>query len=257
MHTPVELEMAEQAAQLEGLHPREILAFALEHYSPNVAIAISGAGSVALIDMAVKLRMPVKAFTLDTGRLHAETCQFIEQVKQHYGIPLEIFVPEPQAVEALVREKGLFSFYRDGHQECCAIRKVEPLRRALTNLAAWITGQRRDQNPSTRGDLPVVQNDSMFSTPKHRLVKFNPLAAWSHAELWDYVRRHRVPFNALHQQGYVSIGCQPCTRPILPGEHERQGRWWWEEEANKECGLHGMNRRASSEPAPFGEEVTH
>jgi phosphoadenosine phosphosulfate reductase len=221
----VESDVPEVAARLEGLEPREILAFALEHYSPHVAIAFSGAGSVVLIDMAAKLEKPFRVFTLDTGRLHPETYEFIERVRKHYGIALDILVPEPQAVEKLVREKGLFSFYRDGHEECCAIRKVEPLRRALAGLTAWITGQRRDQNPSTRGHLPAVQNDPTFNTSDHPLVKFNPLAGWSLAEVWAYIGRHRVPYHPLHEQGYLSIGCQPCSRPVLPGRQEREGRW--------------------------------
>jgi len=243
----VVFEFREQAARLEGLSPQEILAFAIEHYSPRVAIAFSGAGSVALIDMAVKLDTPVRIFSLDTGRLHPETYQFIERVRKHYGICVEMFFPQPAAVEKLVREKGLFSFYRDGHEECCAIRKVEPLRRALANLSAWITGQRRDQSPATRDHIAVFELDSAFSSPERRLAKFNPLANWSQAQLWNYIRTHRVPFHPLHQQGYSSIGCQPCTRPILPGQQERDGRWWWEDEVKKECGLHAGNGCAPPE----------
>jgi phosphoadenosine phosphosulfate reductase len=247
----MEPELADAAPRLESLHPREILAFALKRYSPQAAIAFSGAGSVVLIDMAAKLEQPVRVFTLDTGRLHPETYEFIERVRQHYGIALDILSPEPQAVEQLVRDKGLFSFYRDGHQECCAIRKVEPLRRALTGLAAWITGQRRDQNPSTRGHLPVVQKDAQFSSAGHPLVKFNPLARWSLAEVWDYIAQHQIPYHPLHALGYVSIGCQPCTRPVLPGQAEREGRWWWEEESKRECGLHARNVPAPAEECPL------
>jgi len=243
-------ELAEAAARLDRLHPREILAFALERYASHVAIAFSGAGSAVLIDLAAKLKKPVRVFTLDTGRLHPETYEFIERVRQHYGIALDIFSPEPEAVEKLVREKGLFSFYRDGHQECCAIRKVQPLRRALSNLSAWVTGQRRDQNPATRGQLPVVQVDPQFSTREHPLVKFNPLAGWSLAEVWEYIGRHHVPDHPLHTQGYVSIGCQPCTRPIHAGQPERTGRWWWEEDTNRECGLHVQIARAAAGSRP-------
>jgi phosphoadenosine phosphosulfate reductase len=141
-------------------------------------------------------------------------------------------------VEKLVREKGLFSFYNDGHQECCGIRKVEPLRRALSTLNAWVTGQRRDQSPSTRAEVPVVQADPTFSTPDHELIKFNPLANWSSQQVWDYIRENAVPYNPLHERGFISIGCEPCTRAVLPGQHEREGRWWWEEATKKECGLH-------------------
>jgi phosphoadenosine phosphosulfate reductase len=146
-------------------------------------------------------------------------------------------------VEKLVREKGLFSFYRDGHKECCAIRKVEPLRRALSSLDAWITGQRRDQSPWTRSDIPVVQIDPTHSTPEHELVKFNPLANWTSDQIWSYIHENDVPYNDLHEKGFISIGCEPCTRPVSPGQHERAGRWWWEDDSKKECGLHAGNIR--------------
>src|SRR5262245_39159919 len=150
-------------------------------------------------------------------------------------------LPQPEAVQKLVREKGLFSFYRDGHKECCGVRKVEPLVRALKPLAAWITGQRKDQSPGTRAEVPVVQLDPTFGSPERPLVKFNPLANWTSKQVWAYIREHDVPYNALHDRGFVSIGCEPCTRPTNPGEHERAGRWWWEEETMKECGLHAGN----------------
>ncbi len=231
-------EVVAQAAHLERLQPQEIVAFAMENFSPNIAIAFSGAEDVVLIDMAAKLGRPFRVFSLDTGRLHAETYEFMDHVREHYSLKVEVFFPQPEAVERLVREKGLFSFYRDGHQECCEIRKVEPLRRALTPLAAWVTGQRRDQSPSTRAEVPVLQLDPTFASDDHPLVKFNPLANWTSVQVWSYIRENGVPYNSLHKQGFASIGCQPCTRPILPGQHEREGRWWWEEETKKECGLH-------------------
>jgi len=233
---------------LAGRHPREILEFAIREYSSRVAISFSGSGSAALIDMASKIfgkgsfdEAPFRVFTLDTGRLHSETYQFIDKMREHYRIPIEVYFPQPEAVQELVREKGLFSFYRDGHQECCNIRKVEPLRRALSSLDAWITGQRRDQSPWTRNELPAVQIDSTHSTSEHELVKFNPLANWTSEEIWNYIHENDVPYNALHEKGFVSIGCEPCTRAILPGQHERAGRWWWEDESKKECGLHAGN----------------
>jgi phosphoadenosine phosphosulfate reductase len=151
--------------------------------------------------------------------------------------------PQPEAVEALVREKGLFSFYVDGHKECCGIRKVEPLMRALAPLRAWVTGQRKDQSPGTRADVPVVQLDRTFGTADRPLVKFNPLSFWTSKQVWGYIREHKVPYNELHDRGFISIGCEPCTRAVNPGEHERAGRWWWEEETRKECGLHAGNVR--------------
>jgi phosphoadenosine phosphosulfate reductase len=231
-------ELAEAYAQK---HPREIIEFALREYGPRVAISFSGAEDVVLVDLASRLGVEFKVFTLDTGRLHAETYQFLEKVRERYGVPIEVFFPKPEAVENLVREKGLFSFYRDGHQECCGIRKVEPLRRALSALNAWITGQRRDQSPGTRAQVPVVQVDPTFSSNGNQLVKFNPLANWTSKQVWTYIRENDVPYNPLHERGFVSIGCEPCTRPVLPGEHERAGRWWWEDATKKECGLHSGN----------------
>jgi len=227
-------------------HPQDILSVAMREFSPGLAISFSGAEDVVLIDMAAKAsrdnpNMSFRVFSLDTGRLHAETYRFLDQVREHYQVPIQVFFPQPPAVEKLVQEKGLFSFYRDGHQECCNIRKVEPLRRALASLDAWVTGQRRDQSPGTRTEVPVVQVDPTFSTPDHELVKFNPLANWSSSQVWAYIRENRVPYNPLHERGFVSIGCEPCTRPVLPGQHEREGRWWWEEATKKECGLHAGN----------------
>lgn len=235
------IELAESYAQR---HPQDILACALREYSPGIAISFSGAEDVVLVDMAVKAGGRFSVFTLDTGRLHAETYQFIDKVREHYDIPIEVYFPNPEAVEKLVKEKGLFSFYRDGHKECCGIRKVEPLRRALANLDAWVTGQRRDQSPGTRAQVPVVQIDPTFGTDGNELVKFNPLANWTSKQVWNYIRENDVPYNELHDRGFVSIGCEPCTRAILPGQHEREGRWWWEDETKKECGLHAGNQTA-------------
>ena len=159
------LEIIPHAERLSESSPQEILAFAIEAYSPDIALSFSGAEDVVLIDMAAKLGERVRVFTLDTGRLHPETYQFLEQVRERYELDLEVLFPRPDAVERLVREKGLFSFYRDGHSECCRIRKVEPLRRVLASLEAWVTGQRRDQSPDTRAQVPVVQLDPAFSAP--------------------------------------------------------------------------------------------
>jgi phosphoadenosine phosphosulfate reductase len=229
-------------AELVSQSPQKILERALSLYD-NLAISFSGAEDVVLIDMAHKINPNVKVFSLDTGRLHAETYQFIEQVRKHYGITIEVLFPDSAAVEALVQSKGLFSFYEDGHTECCGIRKVAPLRRKLATLDAWVTGQRKDQNPSTRATVPVVQADTGFSGLDRALVKFNPLANWSSADVWMYIRSYEVPYNALHEKGFVSIGCEPCTRAVLPQQHEREGRWWWEDAGKKECGLHAVNQK--------------
>jgi len=236
---PIELSgIPAVAAEYASREPQEILTLALTQYSPEVALAFSGAEDVVLIDMAVKIGVPFKVFSLDTGRLHAETYQFIEKVRNHYGITIEAVFPQADAVQTLVREKGLFSFYVDGHKECCAIRKVEPLMRALTPVRAWVTGQRQDQSPGTRGAVPVVQIYRTFGSPERPLVKFNPLSFWTSRQVWGYIRDNELPYNALHDRGFISIGCEPCTRPVNPGQHERAGRWWWEEETKKECGLH-------------------
>jgi phosphoadenosine phosphosulfate reductase len=239
----MQLNIAELALMYEDRSPEEILKLALDKFD-SISISFSGAEDVVLIDMASKLQRDFKVFSIDTGRLHPETYQLLDQVREYYKIPIEIIFPEASDVEALVKEKGLFSFYRDGHQECCGIRKVRPLRRKLDALDAWITGQRKDQNPSTRAHIPVIQVDTAFSTNDRPLVKFNPLANWSSAQVWQYIRAHQVPHNALHTKGFTSIGCEPCTRTVLPNQHEREARWWWEESIDKECGFHTVNLAA-------------
>jgi phosphoadenosine phosphosulfate reductase len=212
------------------------------HGRDRVAISFSGAEDIVLIDIAHSMGLQPQVFSLDTGRLHPDTYRFIETVRDHYGIAIDMLAPDAGQVEDLVRRKGLFSFYRDGHQECCAIRKIEPLRRKLAALDGWITGQRRDQS-ITRVDVPVMQTDQAFSTKDHPIEKYNPLANWSSAEIWHYIRSREVPYNPLHDKGFVSIGCEPCTRAVGPHEHERSGRWWWEQADGKECGLHAQNVR--------------
>ena len=234
------LDIAALQAELAQKNPRTILKSALEN-TDNIAISFSGAEDVVLIDMATKIRSDIKVFSLDTGRLHPETYRFIETVRKHYHIDIELLSPDRDALDSFVTRKGLFSFYEDGHQECCGIRKVEPLKRKLATLDAWITGQRKDQSLDTRQDIPEVQVDTAFSTADKALIKFNPLINWSSSQVWDYIEAHQVPFNPLHQQGFISIGCEPCTRAVLPNQHERVGRWWWEAGGKKECGLHAGN----------------
>ena len=230
-------------AELANKNPRNILKKALELFD-NIAISFSGAEDVVLIDMAVKIRKDIQVFSLDTGRLHPETYRFIEKVRKHYQIDIELLTPDRTLLDPFVQQKGLFSFYEDGHQECCGIRKVEPLKRHLVQLDAWITGQRKDQSLDTRQDIPEVQIDSVFSSPEHPLIKFNPLINWSSAQVWDYIEAWQVPYNELHKKGFTSIGCEPCTRAVLPTQHERTGRWWWESGAKKECGLHAGNLKS-------------
>lgn len=226
------------AEELEDKTPEEILAVALSQHQ-RIAISFSGAEDVVLIDMACNISEEVHVFSLDTGRLHAATHRYIEKVREYYGIDIDVLTPDSEALAQLVKSKGLFSFYRDGHQECCSVRKIDPLRRYLKDFDGWITGQRKDQS-STRVDVPIMQTDAAFSDDK-TLLKYNPLANWTSRQVWQYIRTHDVPYNELHDQGYPSIGCEPCTRQVGPNQHEREGRWWWEESADKECGLHIIN----------------
>lgn len=231
------------ALEFDTESPKKIIEQALAQFD-NIAISFSGAEDVVLIELACKVikdRSKLQVFSLDTGRLHPETYRFIDKVNKHYGIQIDVVSPEHQALEAFVKEKGLFSFYEDGHQGCCGVRKVAPLRRKLGTLDAWITGQRKDQSPGTRNHVPVAENDQAFGTADNPLVKFNPLANWSSAQVWEFIRMFDVPYNELHEKGFTSIGCEPCTRPVLPNQHEREGRWWWEEATHKECGLHAGN----------------
>ena len=235
------LDVAELAASYASKSPQDILKLAFEHFGDDLWISFSGAEDVVLVDMAWKLNKNVKVFSLDTGRLHPETYRFIEQVREHYGIAIEVLSPDAAALQAMVKEKGLFSFYKDGHGECCGIRKTAPLRGKLSTVSAWATGQRRDQSPGTRSQVSVLEIDGAFSTPERPLYKFNPLAQMSSEEVWAYIRMLELPYNPLHERGFISIGCEPCTRPVLPNQHEREGRWWWEEATQKECGLHAGN----------------
>jgi phosphoadenosine phosphosulfate reductase len=224
------------------IDPLKILSAALDQFE-HIAVSFSGAEDVVLVDMATRVRPDVAVFSLDTGRLHPQTYQFLEVVRERYRIDLEVLFPETASVQELVASHGLFDFRQRGHKDCCRVRKVEPLRRKLAGLDAWITGQRRDQSAGTRNELQVVEEDAAFSGRSGALVKFNPLAHWTSSEVWDYIRTHDVPYNTLHERGFVSIGCEPCTRSVLPGQHEREGRWWWESVEQKECGLHAGNLR--------------
>jgi phosphoadenosine phosphosulfate reductase len=203
-------------------------------FSPAVFASSLAAEDMVLTDLILKSALPIGIFSLDTGRLHAETLAVVDAVRDTYGYEIALFRPDPAAVEAYVSGKGLNAFYDgvDQRRECCHIRKVEPLGRALAGKRAWITGQRRAQS-ATRATLAVQEDD-----PAHGMAKFNPLADWSEQDVWDYLRANKVPYNALHDRGYPSIGCEPCTRAIQPGEDVRAGRWWWENPESKECGLH-------------------
>ncbi|MBK9617435.1 MAG: phosphoadenylyl-sulfate reductase [Uliginosibacterium sp.] len=217
-----------RANALELLH-----AIAEEHGAVTFANSF-GAEDMVLTDLILAEKLPIEIFSLDTGRLPAETYTLMGEVEQHYGTRLKVYFPDATAVETYVRSEGINAFYDsvELRKQCCAIRKVAPLKRALAGKSAWITGMRAAQS-ATRTELPVRQFDEA-----NGLAKYNPLADWSEAEVWAYIRIHGLPYNALHDQFYPSIGCAPCTRAIAVGEDVRAGRWWWEDPDNKECGLH-------------------
>jgi phosphoadenosine phosphosulfate reductase len=203
-------------------------------HAPAVLASSFGAEDMVLIDLIARNALPVGIFTLDTGRLPDETHVLIDRVCATYSLDVDVHFPEAAAVEPFVRANGVNAFYASPslREQCCAIRKSQPLARALGGKRAWITGLRRAQ-AATRRDVAVEEFDAV-----HGLAKFNPLADWSRDDVWAYLRAHRVPYNALHDRGYASIGCAPCTRAIEPGEDERAGRWWWESADRKECGIH-------------------
>ncbi len=213
-----------------------LLQWALKQFPSKMAVASSfGAEDVVLIDIMVKLDPAIKIFTLDTGRLNEETYEVMDKVRRKYGISIESYFPQAQAVEKLEREKGFYSFREsiENRKECCAIRKVEPLNRALRGLDAWVTGLRRAQ-AVTRTTLQKVELDEAHNG----IYKINPLADWSQEDIQNYIKKNAVPYNRLHDEGYPSIGCAPCTRAIKEEEDIRAGRWWWENLEHKECGLH-------------------
>ncbi|RYE98634.1 MAG: phosphoadenylyl-sulfate reductase [Oxalobacteraceae bacterium] len=213
---------------------RGILERIARDFSPAVFASSLAAEDMVLTDLILRAGLPITIFTLETGRLHKETLDVLEKVRAQYGHEIKLYKPQPEAVDRYVTQNGLNAFYDsvEMRKECCRIRKVEPLGRALAGNQAWVTGQRRSQS-TTRSELAVQEDDAA-----HGMQKFNPLADWSEADVWEYIRANTVPYNALHDRGYPSIGCEPCTRAIQPGEDVRAGRWWWESADSKECGLH-------------------
>lgn len=216
---------------------RDLLArIARDHHPATLASSLS-IEDMVLADLIGRERLPIVIFVLDTGRLHGDTLDLVGRIEQRYGIAVRIYQPQPQAVSEYVVRFGRDAFYEsvDLRKQCCGIRKVEPLQRALAGKQAWITGMRRSQTV-TRAEVSIEESDHV-----HGLKKFNPLADWSEHEVWAYIRRYEVPYNPLYDQGYRSIGCAPCTRPVAAGEDPRAGRWWWETERGTgagECGIH-------------------
>jgi phosphoadenosine phosphosulfate reductase len=222
-------------AETAGLSAEEILAWAAKRLGCRIALASSlGAEDQVLTDMIARHGLPIAIFTLDTGRLPQETYDLLDATRERYGIKIEVLFPDRADVEAMVHSKGVNLFYHsaEDRKACCRVRKVIPLRRKLASLDAWITGLRREQ-AVTRQEVQTAEWDEA-----NGLVKINPLADWTADQVWDYIRRNDVPYNALHDRGYPSIGCAPCTRAVAPDEDVRSGRWWWEEPRHKECGLH-------------------
>jgi thioredoxin-dependent adenylylsulfate APS reductase len=230
-------EPAYSIADLEALKAHELLVWSFDKFGNRIALASSfQAEESVLIDMAYRIvRSDFRVFTLDTGRLNQETYECMDAIGERYGVRVEVFFPDAAEVEAMVKQHGPNLFYKSTElrKMCCAVRKVNPLNRALTNLDAWMTGLRREQSV-TRDGVRKVQIDHDHGG----ILKLNPLVDWSREEVWNYIYRHGVPYNRLHDAGYPSIGCAPCTRAVAPGENLRAGRWWWESPESKECGLH-------------------
>lgn len=237
MLKPTELQIKKIAEEMEDKSAMEVLKWAINAYAPKIALASSfGAEDVILIDMMVKInKEKAKIFTLDTGRLNQETYDVMDAIRKKYDIQIEVYFPEQRETEEMVKIKGMNLMYEsvENRKLCCEIRKVHPLNRALSKLDGWITGLRREQ-AITRANIYKLEIDSSHGN----IVKINPLADWTNEMIWDYIHKNNVPYNKLHDSGYPSIGCEPCTRAVHSGEDPRAGRWWWENATQKECGLH-------------------
>lgn len=226
--------------QIDLHDPAAVLKHGVSLFQPNIALACSfGLEDVVLVDMLSKVEGQVRIISLDTGRLPEETYQCAEAIRERYGVAIHWVFPEREAIEKLERAKGLFSFREsvENRRECCHLRKVEPLGRALAGMDAWITGLRQEQSV-TRVDLSVLEDDVL----QPGRLKINPLVNWTLDQVWAYIHEEDVPYNTLSDKGYPSIGCAPCTRAIGHGEDQRAGRWWWEAPEKKECGLHNGKR---------------
>jgi thioredoxin-dependent adenylylsulfate APS reductase len=226
-----------RSGELESLDAQGILTWAIENYGSRMALSCSFGGMTGqvLIDMAYRINRKTRVLVLDTGRLPQETYELIDRVRDRYDMQVEVLVPETESLELFVRQHGMNSFYEsvENRKQCCNLRKVEPLNRALAKLDAWVSGLRRDQS-ETRSDLRKVEIDNAHGG----IVKVNPLIDWTQEQIDDYIKEFNVPVNRLHNKGYPSVGCAPCSRAIGPGDDVRAGRWWWENPDTKECGIH-------------------
>lgn len=220
---------------LRGSTAEEILSYFIKEYDGKLALGTSlGAEDQVLTDMIAKIEKSTKIFTLDTGRVFAETYQTLQETNHKYAINIQVYFPNAEKVEEMVNKKGINLFYDsvENRKACCQVRKIEPLKRAMSDVDVWVTGIRREQS-ITRILTEIVEYDEI-----NNKIKINPLLEWAEEDIWNYIKEHKVPYNKLHDQGFPSIGCQPCTRAIKEGEDVRAGRWWWEEPEQKECGLH-------------------
>lgn len=225
--------------QFERNDALSVLQWFLKEYKGKIALSSSmGAEDQVLTDMVMKIDPEIRIFTLDTGRLFYETYELIERTSIRYKKNIEVYFPSPDDVEAMVTEKGINLFYQsiENRKECCRVRKIEPLKRAFRGLDVWICGLRRNQSATRTGNQMVEWDEA------NGLIKLNPLIDWSEQDVWEYIKANGVPYNPLHDKGFPSIGCQPCTRAIEPGEDIRAGRWWWENPETKECGLHNRKK---------------
>ncbi len=229
----------EQIKEAESLSAAEAIRLVTEWFPKGVVFSSSlGQEDQVLTDMIYKNGLPVKIFTIDTGRLFNETYELLDRTNARYKNNMQVYFPEAADVESFVQEKGINAFYEsvENRKACCYIRKVIPLNRALKGAKVWITGLRSEQSDN-RQDMPMIEWDE-----QRQLYKFNPLINWTYEQMLTYVKEHNVPYNTLHDKGFISIGCAPCTRAIETGEHPRAGRWWWES-SQKECGLHGEHKK--------------
>jgi phosphoadenosine phosphosulfate reductase len=230
-------DIIRQQYLLEGKSAEDILSLLSEEFKNDLVFASSlGAEDQVILDMISRLGLNIPVFTLDTGRLFQETYDLIAATEKKYNKKIKIFFPKHEAVEKMVNDFGVNSFYESSElrKKCCHVRKLEPLSRALSPYDAWICGLRRDQT-ETRSAVKAIELDGNGKT------KINPLINWTEEDIWNYIKKYDVPYNKLHDKGFLSIGCAPCTRAVAPGEHLRSGRWWWESPGQKECGLHVVN----------------
>ncbi|MFP4469504.1 MAG: phosphoadenylyl-sulfate reductase [Bacteroidales bacterium] len=238
MNNKSQAEIASLNERFENAKPHEMLDYFLKSYKGKIAFSSSmGAEDQVLTEMIVRIDPQARIFTLDTGRMFPETYDVIERTNARYGISIEILFPDREQVEKMVKKKGVNLFYEsiENRKQCCFVRKIVPLRRALEGMDVWISGLRRGQSV-TRQNVQKVEWDESYG-----LIKINPLLEWGEEQIWDYIRERNIPYNRLHDKGFPSIGCQPCTRAVGPGEDVRAGRWWWENPVSKECGLHVKN----------------